>query len=85
MTIYRDGKAIELTNEERRQAYYELDREYHRDDIRSHLEVMEIELDVTDELIDRFDNALGNNDGYWDSYWCTMEYVIDEYIKERGV
>lgn len=85
MTIYRDGQAIELTSEECRKAYDELDREYHREDIRSRLEMLEIELDVTDELIERFDNALGNNDSYWDDYWYTMQYVIEEYIKEKGV
>ena len=83
MKIYRDGKEIELTNEECRQVYEELDREYHREDIASRIEEMEIELDVTDELIDRVDHALGNNDGYWDSYWCTVEYVIEEYMKEK--
>ena len=84
MTIYRDGKAIELTEAERRAVYDELDREYHREDIRMQIEVMEIELDVTDELIDRFDHALGNNDGYWDTYWGTMEYVIEEYMREEA-
>ena len=84
MTIYRDGQAIELTDEECRQIYDELDREYHREDIQSRLKEMEVELDVTDELIDRADYALGNNDGYWDSYWCTIEYVIEEYLKENG-
>ena len=82
MTIYRDGKEIVLTDAECRQVYEELDREYHREDICSRIEEMEVELDVTDELIDRFDHALGNNDGYWDSYWCTVEYVIKEYMKE---
>lgn len=81
MTIYRDGKAIELTREECRQIYDELDREYYREDLRGKLEDMEIELDVTEELIDRFVHALGNNDGYWESYWLTAEYVIEE-IKE---
>lgn len=82
MIIYRDGQAIELTAEECRKAYDELDREYKKEDIRSELEKMEVELDVTDELINRVDHALGNNDGYWDYYWCTIEYVIEDYIKE---
>ena len=83
MIIYRDGQAIELTAEEMRKAYDELAREYKAEDIRGQLETMEIELDVTDELIDRVEHALGNNDGYWDSYWCTLEYVIEEYIEEK--
>ena len=85
MIIYRDGNAIELTSEECRKIYDELDREYKAEDIRGQLETMKVELDVTDELIDNVDHALGNNDGYWDSYWCTIEYVIERYMKERGL
>lgn len=83
MFIFRNGQAIELTREEMRRAYDELDREYKAEDIRGKLEEMEIEADVTDELIDRVDHALGNNDGYWDSYWCTIECVIEDSMKER--
>lgn len=85
MTIYRDGKAIELTNEECRKAYDELDREYKAEDIKSRLEMLEIELDNVDELVDRFEHAIGNNDSFWDSYWYSMDYVIEEYLKEKGV
>ena len=85
MIIYRDGQVIELTPEECRKAYEELDREYKTEDIRGKLEEMEVELEVTDELIDRVEHSLGNNDSYWDSYWCTIEYVIEEYMKENEV
>ena len=83
MIIYRDGQAIELTREECRKAYDELDREYKKEDLQGKIEQMEVELDISDELIDRFDHVLGNNDGYWESYWLTAEYVIEEYIQER--
>lgn len=85
MIIYRDGQSIELTREELRKAYEELDKEYKIEDIRSKLEEMEVELDITDELLWNVEHALGNNDGYWDSYWCTIEYVIEEYMKEKGL
>jgi hypothetical protein len=87
MIIYRDGKAIELTREECRQVYDELDREYKAEDIRGQQEVLEMTLndDDVEVLVDRVDHALGNNDGYWDSYWCTIEYVIEEYMKEKGL
>lgn len=85
MIIYRDGQSIELTREECRKAYEELDREYKAEDIRGKLEEMEVELEVTDELIWNVEHSLGNNDGYWDSYWCTIEYVIEEYMKEKGL
>lgn len=85
MIIYRDGQAIELTREECRKVYDELDREYKTEDVRGKLEDMEVELDDgdVDVLVDRIDHALGRNDGYWDSYWCTFEYVIEEYMKEK--
>ena len=85
MIIYRDGKAIELTSEECRKAYDELDREYKAEDIKSRLEMLEIELDNVEELVDRFEHTIGNNDSFWDSYWYSMDYVIEEYLKERGV
>ena len=85
MVIYRNGQPIGLTNEECRKIYEELDKEYKKEDIRDELDVMNIELYVTDELVDRVDHALGNNDGYWDYYWCTIKYVIEEYMKEKGL
>ncbi len=84
MVIYRNGQPIGLTNEECRKIYEELDKEYKREDIRGQLEVREIKLDVTDELILDVEHALGNNDGYWESYWCSIEYAIEEYMKKRG-
>ena len=85
MIIYRDGKAIELTSEECRKAYDELDREYKAEDIKSRLEMLEIELDNVEELVDRFEHAIGNNDSFWYIYWDSIDYVIEEYLKERGV
>ena len=82
MIIYRDGNPIGLTREECRKIYYALDKEYKAEDLRGQLDQMEIELGVTDELIERFDHALENNDGYWESYWLTAEYVIEEYVRE---
>ena len=85
MTIYRDGQAIELTRGECWQIYNWLDREYKREDLQGKIEDMEVELDVSDELIERFDHVLGNNDGYWESYWLTAEYVIKEYAREKEI
>lgn len=86
MKIYRDGKEIELTAEELRMAYEEKHREYFTEDAKSSAEGMELEEDFDEsdynELAWRFEKALGRNDSYWDSYWCTMENVIEEYVKE---
>lgn len=87
MKIYRDGIAIELTAEELRMAYEEKNLEYFTEDAKSSAEGMELEEDFDEsdynELAWRFEKALSRNDSYWDSYWCTMENVIEEYI-EKG-
>lgn len=86
MKIYRDGKEIELTAEELRMAYEEKHMEYFKNDVKGCVESMELEEELDDsdynELAYRFDRALGRNDSYWDSYWCAMENVIEEYIEE---
>lgn len=86
MKIIRDGKEIELTADELRMAYEEKRLEYFAEDVKSSVENIELEeaLDESDceEVAWRFDKALGRNDSYWDSYWCTLESVIEEYIKE---
>lgn len=42
---------------------------------------------VTDEwisdLADDFENALDQNDGYWESYWITAEECIEEAIEDE--
>ena len=42
---------------------------------------------VTDEwigeLAEAFEDALDRNDGYWESYWMTAEYVIEEAIEDE--
>jgi len=85
MIIYRDGQAIELTREECRKVYEELDAEYRKEDVQSRLESMEYEFDDSDldVLEDRVYQALGKNDSYWDSYWGTVEYVIEEYMEDE--
>ena len=87
MTIYRDGKAIELTQQELRDAYDKYATDGAKEDIKTTAENMDVDIpeEVLDELAHRLDNVVGNDDGYWDSYWCDVEYVIREYLKERGI
>ena len=85
MIIYRDGKAIELTWQEIREAYDEWATDGAKEDIKVIAEDMEIAIptEALDELAHRLDNVVGNDDGYWDSYWCDVEYVIKEYMEEK--
>jgi len=36
-----------------------------------------------DGLVDVFQDALGRNDGYWESFWMTAEEVIEEAIEDE--
>ena len=35
------------------------------------------------DLVDEFEDALDNNDSYWESFWGTADYVIENMIDER--
>lgn len=84
MKIIRDGKEFELTGTELRDAHDEYATDGAKEDIRTTAESMEVEIpeEALGELAHRLDNVVGNDDGYWDSYWNDVEYVIKEYLKE---
>ena len=35
------------------------------------------EILTRNRAVDRLDKALGNNDAYWESYWNTVQYVLE--------
>ena len=82
MKIIRNGIEYELTPAEMREAYLEKKFEYLKEDILSKAEEMGVEL--SDELVENIaDNAekwLGNNESLWESYWMTIEYVLEENV-----
>ena len=99
MKITRNGIEIELTDREIEDAYRERRRYYNMEDIKSKIEnmieeyegepeeeklkaLLEDEEEIRD-LADEFDDALGDNDSYWESFWMTAENVIlDEFEEE---
>lgn len=85
MKIYRNGQTIELTNEELQLAYDEYDTYAKRKDLEETLKIMEIELPLEcfDELLNKIDAELADNDTYWDIYGQTVEDTIYEYVEER--
>lgn len=87
MKIYRNGKAIELTKEELQLAYDKYDAYVKKRDLEETLKIMEIELpsECFDELLDKIDEELADNDTYWDIYGQTVEDAIYEYVEERGI
>ena len=83
MTITRNGINYELTYEEMREAYETMRAHYLKEDILCKLEEMGIDfLDETiNYIVQRVDKYLGNNDSYWESYWMTIENVIEENVE----
>ena len=75
----------ELDHWDKRKIYDELHEYYLIEDIKGRLEDAEIyavEGDVLRNLAHKAQKSLDNNDSYWDSYWCVIENVIEEYCKE---
>jgi hypothetical protein len=85
MKIYRNGQTIELTKEELQLAYDEYDAYAKKRDLEETLKIMEIELpsECFEELLDKIDAELADNDTYWDIYAQTVEDTIYEYVEER--
>ena len=80
MKIIRNGIEYELTHEEMREAYLETKFEYLKDDIKCKAEEMDIKLsdELVEDIADRAEKWLGNNESLWESYWMTIEYALEE-------
>lgn len=84
-------KAAELIKDHpslAREIYALLDWEHMRDDVVSQIKQLPEETVFSDEEIDkitsRFDNALSKNDGYYEAYWLSADYAIDEFVREKS-
>ena len=75
MKIIRNGIEIQLTPEEMRQAYDEMEDTYRREDIESQYELPE---DKVDEALRLLAKTINFNDGYWDIYWNCIDSVAME-------
>jgi hypothetical protein len=84
MKIIRDGVEYELTRAEMREVYEKMKAEYLREDVECKAEEMEIELSDTtmDYVVGRVEKCLSNNDSYMESYWMTIEYVLNEQVED---
>ena len=80
MHITRNGINYELTHEEMRNIFTAMKREYFEEDIMSKAEDMEIEIpeDRINGIVNYAEKCLDNNDSYWESYWMSIEYAINE-------
>lgn len=84
MKIYRNGEAFELTFTEIIQAHEEYEFECAIEDVRGILKSGTRDVKLSDEQINEVASlALHNltkNDSYYESYWMSVEYTLDEYI-----
>ena len=83
MKIVRNGIEYKLTAAEMRVIYEKMKDEYLREDIESKAYEMEIDLSKTDvdNIVRRVDKCLSNNDSYMESYWLSIEYVLNEQME----
>ena len=79
MKIVRNGIEYELTRTEEYEAYRKCKREFLIEDIKA--KAIEMGADLTDADIDdianRAERAIDNNDSLWDSYWRDIEYALE--------
>lgn len=84
MKIYRDGKEIELTFSEMIQAHEEYEFDCMIADVKSKYEQGEYDVDLSDKQIEEVASSalhnLGKNDSYYEAYWMSVEYTLDDYI-----
>lgn len=62
--------------------YYRMQERFRDEDIQSVMAQMiedgEIPKDAEAPSADALEDALGKNDAYWDAYWATVRFVIEE-------
>ena len=87
MKIYRDGKEFELTFGELMSAHDEYELDCAIDDVRSligpdtpSLSDRQIR-DIAGQAI----HNLGKNDSYFEAYWMSFQYTLDEYIEHLPI
>ena len=74
---------VEMTETQMYDIYREQKMKYFIEDVECKAEEMEVNLEDVDirELACEAEHALDNNDSYWESYWMSIEYAI-ENMKE---
>lgn len=89
MKICRDGKEIELTFSEMIQANEEYKLDCMIEDVKSILESGARDIELSDEQIKEVAvnsvHNLGKNDSYYEAYWMSVEYTLDDYIDNLPV
>ena len=89
MKIFRDGKEYELTFSEMIQANEEYKFDCMVEDVKSQYEQGEHDVELSEEQIEEVAmfavNNLSKNDSYYEAYWMTVQYTLDDYIDNLPV
>ena len=89
MKIYRDGKEFELTFSEMMQAYDEYKLNCMIEDVDGILGSGARDVELSDEQIREVAalavHNLGKNDSYFEAYWMSVEYTLDDYINSLPI
>ncbi len=89
MKIYRDGKEFELTFSEMIQAYKEYEFDCMVEDVKSQYEQGEYDVELTDEQLEEVASfalrTVSRNDSYFEAYWMSVEYTLNDYINNLPV
>lgn len=89
MKIYRDGKEFELTFNELMSAHEEYELDCMIEDVKSQYAQDEYDVELTDKQIEEVASLalhnLGKNDSYFESYWMSVEYILNDYINNLPV
>jgi hypothetical protein len=89
MKIFRDGKELELTFSELISAHEEYKLDCMIADVKSKYEDEGHDVELSDDqireiAIDALHN-LSKNDSYFESYWMSVEYTLNDYINNLPV
>lgn len=82
MIIVRDGKEIELTDEEVERAYREREHMYHCDD--AAMCVGDCDESTIEAIVEVAERYLSKDGIYWDQYWNDFQTAADEVLKNNN-
>ena len=89
MKIYRDGKEYELTFSEMIQANEEYKLDCMIEDVKEQYENGEYDVKLTEAQFEEVAKlalrTVGKNDSYYEAYWMSVEYTLDDYIDNLPV
>lgn len=82
-TIYGEEITIELKREEMLKAYYEIDREYLRDDVLQWAEERDKVIDgqLLEDILGELDKSYDSNIGRWDNIQSAYNWQI--YLRDN--